>query len=178
MKNKFLTIVLFCFTNLFGQENYYNDLYIIIKNKSDLSPQIERNDTIKNEYYNLSWPKKYGYKKLWIKYDELNGVSKGTKFIESNSFNNLTVNYKNINNNNPIKVIPKNNTYIKPLKTYINGFFKNNNVILFQEFLWYDNHELFEVIKKVKNLYIVFEEEEINDFYFAKKVTILPSSQL
>lgn len=173
-----LLIFIGIYFNSYSQEKVPYDIYILLKLKSDANLGQDFINNPKLENYRLGWTSINEGKKLTLNLDENGKIIKGGTVDVSTSPNLLLLSYKNFKGENPPLKIP--NTYtlnplIKALKE--KELYKNRNVILFDDFIFYDYSELYKIIKNAKNLYIIFEEERTKKYYFAKKVSILPSNK-
>jgi|SRR5690554_131021 len=148
---KILSIVLIVF-NLafcFSQEN----IYLIIKEES---PRVRifrlKTDSIQHNQYIIS----LYIDKSRIKYSIDNGLLRKAINYKWNDGQGLNLIYQNTNgDNNPILV----------LKDTI------KNTIRYDEMIRAENyHNLLEVLKKFKNVYVIEEESYFDGFYVAKKI--------
>jgi hypothetical protein len=167
-----------CFSS-FSQEKISYDIYILLKLRSDANMGQDFDDNSKNELYRLGWASPDDKKNLTLKIDENGKIVKEGTAVVSTSPNLLLLSYKNFKNENPPLKIP--NTYtlnpmLKSLKE--KDLYKNRNVIMFDDFRFYNNSELLKIICNAKNLYVIFEEEKTTKYYFARKVKIINFDKL
>lgn len=166
-----LAIISFTYSNSFSQNLISYDIYILFKLKSDANLGQDFDNNSKYERYNLSWESKSTTKTL--KVDENGQLIKGGISVANRSPNFLILTYTNLKNENPKLKIPNKSKEHPLIKGLVEKeLYKNRNVIRFEEFMFYDQSELLNVIKNAKNIYVVFEEEKNKKYYFAKKVTI------
>lgn len=169
---KILTLIinLFILSVLSQEKDCQLDIYIVINQKADVNKLTSTNDSILVEEYSLLWPSKTFNKKLSLGLDDNCKLIKDGILPTYRSFNGLILNYKNINNNNPPTLIQEKTKYNELLKKQIDNSFKELNVVYFDDFEYYSYEELIAFFYKATNIYLLFLDEKIENYYIIKRV--------
>ena len=158
----------------YAQEKDY-DIYILGNRSSYLRISKFSRDSVTTEYYSMTWPKKNIDRIITYKIDSAGMLRVGGRLPYYSNYHYLRLRYENNLNKNPPKLIfSRTPTDHNPehLKTEWSEL-KTMNVMMLEHFQYADAGEIFGILKRAKNLYIIIEEEKSGDYYLAKKVEIL-----
>lgn len=130
-------------------------------------------DSLADEYYSLTWPKRNIDRFTTYKIDSLGVLRVGRRLPYRTNYYDIRLRYKNVLNTNPPRPIFSNTDKDNERLKMKWDEMKSLNVMYFEEFQYADAAEIFGILRRAKNLYIIIEEEKSGDYYLAKKVEIL-----